>query len=95
LDFGIYRILNYKRGVIKKFIENNLIDKVEAAFAKHKDKRIENINQRLEELKNIETLGDSALTPTGELKPEYRDTPLGKEYLSTKAQKETAKKLTR
>ncbi len=33
------------------------------------------INQRLEEAKRkiIEALGDSAITPTGELKPEYND----------------------
>ncbi|MGC9001078.1 MAG: site-specific DNA-methyltransferase, partial [Caldisericum sp.] len=76
-------------------IEKDLVEKVETAFAKYKDKRIEDINQRLEEAKRkiIDTLGGSALTPTGELKPEYRDTPLGKDYLSIKAQKEEAEKI--
>jgi adenine-specific DNA-methyltransferase len=81
--------------MIEKFIEKDLVEKVETAFAKYKDKRIEDINQRLEEAKRkiIDTLGGSALTPTGELKPEYRDTPLGKDYLSIKAQKEEAEKI--
>ncbi|MGB9694037.1 MAG: hypothetical protein ACPLYF_04265, partial [Fervidobacterium sp.] len=95
LDFGIYRILNYKREMIKKFIEQDIVDKVETAFARYKDKRVEDIQQRLEEAKRKirETLGDFALTPTGELRPEYKDTPVGKDYLSIKAQKETAEKI--
>ncbi|MFN3780669.1 MAG: hypothetical protein ACK4SO_00665 [Candidatus Kapaibacteriota bacterium] len=36
LDFGIYRILNYKRERIEKFIEEDLKNKVEEAFGKYK-----------------------------------------------------------
>ncbi len=36
LDFGIYRILNYKRKEIEDFIQNKLPDIVEEAFEKHK-----------------------------------------------------------
>ncbi|MGB9856464.1 MAG: site-specific DNA-methyltransferase, partial [Caldisericum exile] len=95
LDFGIYRILNYKRDQIEKFIKEDLVNKVETAFAKYKDKRIEDIHQRLEEARRKikETIGDSAFSPTGELKPEYRDTPVGKDYLTLKAQKEEAEKI--
>jgi adenine-specific DNA-methyltransferase len=32
LDFGIYRILNYKREQIEKFIQKDLIDKVESVL---------------------------------------------------------------
>ena len=46
LDFGIYRILNYKRDRIEKFIEEDLKNKVESAFAKHRDERLVNINHR-------------------------------------------------
>ena len=31
LDFGIYRILNYKRKQIEKFIDEDLINKIESA----------------------------------------------------------------
>jgi len=70
LDFGIYRILNYKRDRIEKFIQEDLKNKVEGGFAKHKDERLTNINQRFEEAKQkvIQGLGTQALTPAGELK---------------------------
>ncbi|MCS7228381.1 MAG: site-specific DNA-methyltransferase, partial [Endomicrobia bacterium] len=80
LDFGIYRILNYKRKQIERFIDEELIDKVENAFAKHKDQRLENINQRFEEVREkvIQSLGRSAFTTTGEIKDEFKDTPVAK-----------------
>ena len=92
LDFGIYRILNYKRDRIEKFIQEDLKNKVETAFAKHKDERLTNINQRSEEVKQkiIQNFGQNAFTPTGELKEKFKDTPLGKEFLSIKAQKDEA-----
>jgi len=92
LDFGIYHILNYKRDQIKRFIEKDLVDKVESAFAKHKDERLTNIDQRFEEAKQkvIQGLGIRAFTPTGELKEEFKDTPLGRDFLSIKAQKNEA-----
>jgi len=92
LDFGIYRILNYKRRQIEKFINEDLKNKVESAFAKHKDERLRNINQRFEEIKEkiIQTLGNEAFTPIGDLKEEFKNTPLGKDFLTIKAQKEEA-----
>lgn len=92
LDFGIYRILNYKRDRIKKFIQEDLKNKVESAFAKHKRERLININQRFQEAKEklIQGLGTQAFTPIGELKEEFKDTPLGREFLSVKAQKDEA-----
>ncbi len=92
LDFGIYRILNYKREKIRKFIEEDFVNKVEEAFSKHKDERLTNINERFEKAKEkiIQSLGKEAFTPTGELKEEFKNTPLGREYLSINAQKEEA-----
>src|SRR3989337_2586544 len=92
LDFGIYRILNYKRDQIKKFIQEDLVNKVESAFAKHKDKRLTNINHRFEEAKEkiIQSLGKEAFTPTSELKEQFNVTPLGRDFLSIKTQKEEA-----
>ncbi|MCM8807878.1 MAG: site-specific DNA-methyltransferase [Candidatus Omnitrophica bacterium] len=95
LDFGIYRILNFKRDQIIKFIEEDLIAKVESTFAKHKKDRLENINQRYNDIKNkiIQTLGGQAFSPTEDLKEEFKNTPLGKEFLSIKEQKEEAEKI--
>lgn len=92
LDFGIYRILNYKRDQIRKFIEEDLVNKVESAFAKHKDDRLINISLRFEEVKEkiIQSLGKKALTPTSELKEQFKDTPLGRDYFSIKEQKDEA-----
>jgi len=92
LDFGIYRILNYKREQIEKFISQDLVDKIESAFAKHKDERLANIDQSFEKSKEnaIKGLGTQAFTPTGDLKEHFKDTPLGEEYLTIKARKEEA-----
>jgi len=95
LDFGIYRILNYKREQIEKFVQEDLVDKVESAFAKHKDKRLVGINQRFKEAKQelldtAKKLGKEPLTPTGDLKDEFKSSELGREYLSLRAQKDQA-----
>jgi len=92
LDFGIYRILNCKRDKIEKFIQEGLVNKVEEVFAKHKDERLANINQRFESAKEkiIQNLGEEAFTPIGELKEKFKDIPLGKDFLTINAQKEEA-----
>lgn len=95
LDFGIYRILNYKRDKIEKFIKYDLVKKVESAFAKHKDERLTNINKRFEEIREkvLQDLGQDAFTSTGELKEEFKRTNIGKEFLSIKEQREEAEKI--
>lgn len=95
LDFGIYRILNYKRDQVERFIEKDLINKVESAFAKHKDERLANITQRFEEAKQkvIQALNPDVFTPTGDLREEFKNTQVGREYLSLKAQKDEAQTL--
>ncbi len=95
LDFGVYRILNYKRDKIEKFIDEELKNKVETDFAKHKDERLSKINEEFEKVKRkvIQSLGENAFTSTGDLKEEFKNTPVGKDYLSIKAQKEEAEKI--
>ncbi|MCS7084265.1 MAG: site-specific DNA-methyltransferase, partial [Aquificaceae bacterium] len=90
LDFGVYRILNYKREHIKKFIYEDLKNKVDQAFAHHKSEKLEEITQKLEKVKEqiTKTLGESAFKPTGELDDKFKDTPLGQEFLKIKTQKE-------
>ena len=92
LDFGIYRILNYKRGLIRKFIQDDLVNKVESAFAKYKDERLININERFEEARKkvIQELNPDVFTPTGNLKEEFKNTGVGRKYLSMKEQKDEA-----
>jgi adenine-specific DNA-methyltransferase len=92
LDFGIYRILNFKRDQIGKFIREDLKDTVEKAFAKYKNERLDNIGLQLEEAKQkvMQTLGTAAILATGELKDDFKGTPVGRDYLAIKAQKEEA-----
>jgi adenine-specific DNA-methyltransferase len=95
LDFGIYRILNYKRDEVEKFISQKLPQIIEDAFQKHKKNLSENIHEEYERVRReiIRTLGNNAFTPTGELNPVFADTPLGQEYLRIKEQKELLEKL--
>ena len=92
LDFGIYRILNFKRNQIRKFIHEDLKDTVEKVFAVHKDERLDNIGLQLEDTKQkvIQTLGTAAILATGELEDDFKGTPVGRDYLAIKAQKDEA-----
>ena len=87
LDFGIYRIMNHKRGVIKRFISTDL----PRAIAEELDRgALADQSQAAAELKEVaaqirETLGADALDADGRLAETYHATPLGKKYLSLKA----------
>ena len=87
LDFGIYRIMNYKREVIEKFISVDLPD----AVAEELDRGIlAEQSQAAEELKEVsqqigELLGRDALDADGNLARSYHDTPLGEKYQNLKA----------
>ena len=89
LDFGIYRILNYKREQIDKFITTDLVNKVEEAFAKHKSEKREKIEKELEKAREdlYKELNNNVITPEGELKPEYKNTNIGQKYLNILARK--------
>lgn len=95
LDFGVYRILNYKRTAIEKFITDDLRKKVDESFKKHKGKRFDSVKSKLEEARKrvIENLGNNAFTNSGELKEQFKDTPAGKEFLSVKEQHKEIEKL--
>lgn len=92
LDFGIYRILNYKRDQIDRFVQEDIEKIVDQAFARHRDERMDNIGRLFEEARQkvIQGLGPDAFLPSGELKKEYEKTPLGKEYLGIKDRKDEA-----
>jgi len=95
LDFGIYRILNYKRDQIDKFIKEDIKNIVENAFSKHRDERLLNVTQKFEDARKrvVETLGEIVFTPIGDLKAEFRDTPVGKDYLLLREQKDLVGKI--
>lgn len=86
LDFGIYRIMNYKRDEIEKFIEEDLIKAVDVEFEKYSAKSKEEIESELEEIKKriSSTLGEDALLPSGDIKEMYRGSPIAKEFYRKK-----------
>jgi adenine-specific DNA-methyltransferase len=87
LDFGIYRIMNYKRGVIEKFITQDLPKGVTEEL---ECGALADQSQATRELKDVaaqiaETLGKDALDADGNLAETYHGTPLGKKYQDLKA----------
>ena len=89
LDFGIYRIMNYKRKEIENFIENDLIKAVEKEFKKYKIQSYKELLEKIEEKerKIKEDFGDYIFT-SGKLKEKYGETPVVSEYLELKKQTE-------
>ena len=87
LDFGIYRIINYRRDQVQAFIDeelpaivNNILDANTEAESAHQ--QLETLAQQIRQ-----TLGANALDADGNLINEmYRETPLGREYLEAQAQ---------
>ena len=89
LDFGIYRIMNYKRKEIEDFIESDLIEEVEKEFEKYKTQSYKELIGKVEEKKRKikEDFGDYIFS-NGKLKEKYGETRLVREYLELKKQTE-------
>ena len=87
LDFGIYRIMNHKRDVLKKFINEKLSNLVEADLEQGILFQQDQVNKVLDEAREnvIEQLGRDAIDDDGELAEVYRSTPIGIDYLDAKA----------
>jgi len=87
LDFGIYRIMNYKRDVIENFIARDLPKVVADELDRD---ALADQSQAAKELKEVadqitQTLGKDALDADGKLADAYHGIPLGKKYLDLKA----------
>ena len=95
LDFGIYRILNYRRDEIEKFIQKDLVKKVKDALDKYEKEIKTNIDEEFESAKKeiIDSLGKEAFITEDELKEEYKNTPIGKKFLTIKEQKEEIERI--
>ena len=83
LDFGIYRIMNQKRGVIERFITEDLPKAISKELAKGALAGQTQAANELEAAKKkvLEALGDDAIDATGKLSVNYNQTKAGKEYL--------------
>ena len=87
LDFGIYRIMNYKRDVIEKFITQDLpktiadaLNRGALADQSHAAKELKEVAEQI-----TQTLGKQALDADGNLAAIYHGTPLGAKYLNLKS----------
>ncbi|MEN8615435.1 DNA methyltransferase [Dehalogenimonas sp. THU2] len=86
LDFGIYRIMNYKRDVIEKFIATDLPETIAAELDRG---ALANQSQAAKELADAakqitETISKDALDADGNLAEAFHGTLLGKRYLDLK-----------
>ena len=83
LDFGIYRIMNYKREAIEKFINEGLFAAVSSDLENGILASQAEVSKELEEVKEqiLKTLGAAALNGDGDLLESYHNTPLGTRYL--------------
>ena len=86
LDFGIYRIMNYKRAVIEQFIAEDLPRAIAEELARGALAEQSQATQALESVRKkvLEVLGDDALDADGNLVEKYRETKAGKEYLAAR-----------
>ena len=90
LDFGIYRIINYRRNQIQNFIDEELPTIVQNALeanteAESAHERITELENQVRELGN--NLGEEMLDADGNLVNEaYRERPLIQQYLEAREQ---------
>ena len=83
LDFGIYRVLNYKRKQIEEFINERLRRIVDDAFAQYAAADKAAVERELEERRHeiVASMGATAFDATGQLVMAFRETPLGKQFI--------------
>ena len=82
LNFGIYRILNYKREEIERFIEIELIDEIKKQLKLTEKEKAGAIKEKVKKTKEqiLDTFGKNAFE-NNTLKKEFKKTPLGKKYI--------------
>lgn len=87
LDFGIYRIINYRRDQLQNFIDEELPAEINNALDANPEiesdrQEIENLAQQIQQ-----NFGDGVLDADGNLINEtYKETPLVQKYLEVKEQ---------
>jgi adenine-specific DNA-methyltransferase len=87
LDFGIYRIMNYKRDAIEKFISKDLVEAIQKELQKGALAEQSQAAKEFQETKKriLETLGEDAIDDEGNLAETYHKAPLGKKYLDLRS----------
>lgn len=90
LDFGIYRIMNFKRKEIERFIEKDLVGKVEQELSSLARQSADQQRKAMEDLaaEANRTLGEGTIDKEGEVH-QFKDAKIVQQYLATR--KELAK----
>jgi adenine-specific DNA-methyltransferase len=90
LDFGIYRILNYKRKQVEEFIAHRLPQIVDEAFQAYAESDKKSLQEEIESARQeiLQALGKEAFDQQGQLQKKFRDTPLGRKYLELQKKRE-------
>lgn len=87
LDFGIYRIMNYKRDAIEQFITRDLpeaiTEELERGALAAESRAAQELDEATEEV--LQSLGEGALDADGILAEKYHDTRVGRQYLEASA----------
>ena len=83
LDFGIYRVMNLKRSLIERWIEEDLPKAIEEELQQGALAEMQRAQQALEEARQkvLDMLGEDALDAEGTLAAQYHNTKVGREYL--------------
>ena len=78
LDFGIYRIMNYKRKAIENFINKDLLEAISSELNKGALAEQSQVAQKIKKLqKQIkETLGEEAIDAEGKLAEQFVKTKI-------------------
>ncbi len=93
LDFGIYRIMNYKRAVIERFISKDLPRAIAQELEQGALAAQAQARQDLEAARKkvLEALGEEAVDADGNLAALYQNTNAGKAYLAAQERAKSAK----
>ena len=93
LDFGIYRILGQKRGVVEKFINEQLIDAISAELNSGALRQEAGIAAQIADLaaQIRENIADDAIDAAGNLAASHHGTKLGRQYLALQQQAKGAR----
>jgi adenine-specific DNA-methyltransferase len=85
LDFGIYRVLNYRRDEIERFLNQRLPELMGAAFSGAATDRLADVRRTIEELRkklndSVQGMGLSSAFQEGRLLNLLKETPNGQRY---------------
>lgn len=92
LDFGIYRVLNYRRTQLARFLTEDLPERIQAGVRLQHESLSSDAQYQYQQLRQqvVDTLGAAALTADGLPNPSYADLPIMKRYAAAYQQSRQA-----